>query len=122
MFNQNPHCGACGHMNMRGFCNLTACPFPFPTNTAIGSYEIKPKTNADHIRSMSDEELADYLGGLVALDCYACPLKPCDYEKECEKVWLDWLRKECDEADTCNNSNDDDFNASNGGENEERGE
>lgn len=52
----NPNCGACGHMNTRGFCNLTACIFP--CHTGMGGYINKPQTNADRIRSMTDEELA----------------------------------------------------------------
>ena len=76
MFNQNPHCGACGHMNMRGFCNLTACPFPFPTNTAIGSYEIKPQTNADRIRRMTNDELAHFLAMVRTEDIIPHSLLP----------------------------------------------
>lgn len=52
----NPNCGACGHMNTRGFCNLTACIFP--CHTGMGGYINKPQTNADRIRAMTDEELA----------------------------------------------------------------
>lgn len=57
---------------------------------------VKIKTNADRIRGMSDEKLADYLGGLVANDCYACPLKdPCNHgERDCNDVWTEWLKKE----------------------------
>lgn len=48
-------------------------------------------TNADRIRSMSDEKLADYLR-------YDCPhdnvcIHTCD-ETECVDCWLDWLREE----------------------------
>lgn len=48
------------------------------------------KTNADRIRSMSDEELAKKMSGLesFALTCGGgwSPEK-----------WLEWLRKECDD-------------------------
>ena len=43
-------------------------------------WEAKPKTNADRIREMSDEELADWL--IMNGD-------GSDYE-----TWLEWLKKE----------------------------
>ena len=39
----------------------------------------KPQTNADRIRQMSDEELADFMS-----NCEPC----------CESGWLDWLKQE----------------------------
>lgn len=52
------------------------------------------KTNADHIRSMTDEDLAEFLwkyGGIGV-----CPPIECPAKDECgaEKCWLDWLKKE----------------------------
>ena len=44
----------------------------------------KPKTNAGRIRSMSDEELAEFI-----------------YDKNEEgsrEAWLEWLRKECEDG------------------------
>lgn len=38
----------------------------------------EPKTNADRIRAMSDEELAKWLGDV---DCYNCDC--CAYQREC---------------------------------------
>ena len=55
----NPNCGACGHMNTQGFCNVTACIYPCPTG--MGGYINKPQTSADRIRAMTDEELANFL-------------------------------------------------------------
>ena len=48
-----------------------------------------PKTNADRIRSMSDEELAMLLNP-------ACPVGTCPDEEphNCYKCWLDWLKQE----------------------------
>lgn len=47
-------------------------------------------TNADHIRSMSDEELAQKLNG-------GCPPirlndEVCMVDKTCTQCWLDWLK------------------------------
>ena len=55
----------------------------------------KHPSNADRIRAMSDEKLAEFLA--TNADCVWCVAKPdtqdCD---QCGKVWLDWLRKECE--------------------------
>ena len=51
----------------------------------------KPITNADRIRSMSDEELADFITddmcGLLCGDPLAC-------EGQCKQKMLDWLKEE----------------------------
>ena len=46
----------------------------------------KPITNADRIRAMTDEELAEFLGENDS----NFPIG--DHKKE----WLDWLKKECE--------------------------
>lgn len=57
--------------------------------------QLPPKTNADRIRAMTDEELARFR----AYGC--CPENrymndyECDYfHGDCEKCWLDWLKQE----------------------------
>lgn len=50
----------------------------------------KKQTNADRIRAMTDEELAEYLDG-VCHDLWQM------FVKDPQKVWLDWLRKEAKE-------------------------
>lgn len=47
----------------------------------------KPITNADCIRAMSDEELAEYLDG-VCHDLWQM------FVKDTRKTWLDWLKQE----------------------------
>ena len=49
-------------------------------------------TNADNIRQMSDEELAEYLG--VKLD--GCVGLPCviDDNTDCQKCWIEWLKQD----------------------------
>ena len=68
----------------------------------------KPYTNADHIRSMSDEELATHLHD-IGWDCHLCaehgrldnePLlrgKKCD--EKCVEHCLEWLQMPAEEAD-----------------------
>lgn len=58
------------------------------------------QTNADRIRNMSDEELAEFLD-IVEEDGISskCANLPCDccYEKtECSKCWKDWLQSEAE--------------------------
>lgn len=49
-------------------------------------------TNADRIRSMSDEELADFL--YKYMDCTDCPIE-CDPGKDiCLYKIMTWLKKE----------------------------
>ena len=55
----NVNCGACGHLNSRGYCSLTACIFPCGFGT--GGYINKTVTNADRIRSMTDKDLAEWI-------------------------------------------------------------
>ena len=46
-------------------------------------------TNADRIRSMADEKLAEYLGGIA--ECHrGCKL---DCGDSCIGAWLGWLRQ-----------------------------
>lgn len=53
----------------------------------------KPMTNADKLRSMSDEELADWF---VSLGGEVCPFVG-DCQLSCRQCWLDWLREEATE-------------------------
>ena len=62
-------------------CNHTDC-----------SYRTEPMTNADGIRSMSDEELADLINREIS---YCAPTSG-DCEKtsnDCKACWLDWLQQ-----------------------------
>lgn len=52
-------------------------------------YRPKPITNADRIRNMSDEELAEYLDG-VCHDLWQM------FVKDPKKMWLDWLKQEAE--------------------------
>nr|DAM00497.1 MAG TPA: hypothetical protein [Bacteriophage sp.] len=58
------------------------------------------QTNADRIRNMSDEELAEFLD-IIEQDGISsqCANLPCDccYEKtECAKCWKDWLNSKAE--------------------------
>lgn len=55
----------------------------------------KPKTNADRIRAMSDEELAKFLTYLTGI----CPPGKCPRDDgmcSANNCWLEWLRSEAE--------------------------
>ena len=51
-------------------------------------------TNADRIRAMSDEELAEWLGQYGERSFACTGLGACDCQTTCRECWLDWLRQE----------------------------
>ena len=67
---------------------------------------IKPMTNADRIRSMSDEKLAETLRSLTdCVRCFAWDKDECDVwqqrpcytgEIPCKEMWARWLRREAE--------------------------
>lgn len=73
----------CYYLN-RGECRLTL-------NPAFAQAEIK--THADLIRSMSDEELAEFLRRYCRKGWWECGVNA---GRDCAKCWLDWLRQEAD--------------------------
>ena len=56
----------------------------------------QPKTNADRIRSMTDEELARILaeGCHGTIECPNCCGEYTGTIKSCTECWLDWLKEE----------------------------
>lgn len=55
----------------------------------IENHEIRPITNGDNFRAMTDEGLAGYLSYLEL------SWRPA-YAKKDEREWLEWLRQECE--------------------------
>ena len=55
------------------------------------NHEERPMTNADRIRQMTDEELADWIAQYER--CVEHKRK-CD--SQCYLCWLDWLKQEAD--------------------------
>lgn len=57
-------------------------------------------TNADRIRGLSDEELAEWI--VKYMDCAECEnmngYKPCHNGECCTDHWLDWLRSSAEEG------------------------
>jgi len=54
----------------------------------------KPMTNADRIRSMTDEELAEWMA--INTDCFFCKVKNkniCSLDEgTCPEEWMSWLK------------------------------
>lgn len=84
------------HVEVKPFGNgIDVCPVCGKPST-IG----KPQTNADRIRAMSDEELAELME-----DKGDCPPIECPHDGEgakvtrldCKACWLDWLKKKVKE-------------------------
>lgn len=59
----------------------------------------RPLTNADRIRSMNDEELAELLRDTQCNTC-AWQGNDCDYADECKAEKLEMLKQECDDNGT----------------------
>lgn len=55
-------------------------------------------TNADKIRSMTDEQLADWLADII--DCWNCPTyQSCTEVKGCANALKSWLQQEAESND-----------------------
>ena len=63
-------------------CIQTDCP-----------YSTEPMTNADRIRAMSDEELAEYIGQHTLCDRIQDEGDWCDKRAVCRDCLTDWLRQ-----------------------------
>ena len=62
----------------------------------------KPYTNADRIRQMSDEELAERLALMTTICEFCAKRKNCDDPSgynQCMEGILDWLQQPAEEAD-----------------------
>jgi len=74
----------CGNKTASGYCATSVCINPQYSNIGTAQYgqgvQKRIITNADRIRSMTDEELAEWFDGEL-------PSKPKEW-------WLDWLRQE----------------------------
>lgn len=72
----------------------------FPCNSCVHGVCLedffKPKTNADRIRSMSDEELAEFLSHYMS--CGYCDARNKEQGcKDCKAELLQWLKSEAKE-------------------------
>lgn len=68
----------------------------FAEKTCQYFVEPKPITNADRIRAMNDEELADLINREIG---YCAPTGYCEKaSNDCAACWLDWLKQPAEEG------------------------
>ena len=79
----------CDNKTEYGYCKTTYCIYPSIPNTAVGYVPTKPKTNADRIRSMTDEEIADW---------YWWMLKHVQGYTDSRLALSEWLKKEAEDG------------------------
>lgn len=74
----------CSNKSEYGYCNTTYCINPVIPNTAVGYFPPPRliKTNADRIRSMTDDELVEFL------------YWDADGSGKSQEQWLRWLKEE----------------------------
>lgn len=63
---------------------LPICPWASPEEIICSSFKPKRKTNADRIRAMTDEELAEFIRDQIIDRNIGIPTE----------TWLDWLKQE----------------------------
>jgi len=89
----------CGNKTASGYCATTVCINPKYSNIGTVQYgqgvQKRIITNADRIRSMTDEELARLFADG---NCGYCRIRDFCFAKgckiDCEDMWLDWLKEE----------------------------
>lgn len=89
----------------------TKCIYNINNECKIGGWTIpkvgcpdgkaKPMTNADRIRSMTDEELADAFA--MISDCISCNCGNAEddcsiVDGTCQRQWLEWLKQESEDT------------------------
>ena len=85
---KNVVCKKCNNL-VNGWCEKVI-DSPDPDMQRDCQY-FREKTNADHIRSMSDEEMAETF---IKGDCVGCPiLYECDPYGDCKPQILNWLKQ-----------------------------
>ena len=82
-------------------CGMKVEYSPLPSHIHFIIKESFPISNADRIRSMTDEELAWFIYTKTGCDhkCMHWNSKSCtnaDTVKVCGEIWLDWLKQECE--------------------------
>lgn len=90
-------CNECRHKETRGANEYCTYHDAYIGWHGCEYGEPKPQTNADHIRSMTDEELAKYLAWLE--DEQACYQWEIYGDTDRISEWRDWLKSPMEEVD-----------------------
>lgn len=97
MMGKKSPCLSCKHKNVyEPLTKCFVCNFSGIECKNFEMYKPNSKTNADRIRSMTDEELEDFLDrwALGDIDYSKTFCSLCDGQFDCHECRLDWLRKE----------------------------
>lgn len=72
------------------------CPWRSDPDAMCSAFKQRSITNADRIRSMTDEELARILSEEChgTIECPNCCGEYTGTIKSCTECWLDWLKQE----------------------------
>ena len=95
-------CGKCCYGVMKGanrlFCSVQNCLCEEVLYCEDYEPIVKPQTNADRIRSMTNEELADWYFDKVSSCVPYCSMLQdgCPEHDDCKICLLEWLRQECE--------------------------
>ncbi len=79
-------CKKCAH---ESYCDMAQFGGHIPPITACSKFKEKSQTNADRIRGMTDEELAEWI---IKHDCHTNL-----YGYDPKDAVLDWLKQEAEE-------------------------
>lgn len=88
-------------------CTGRNCPMQYGTVDPVHClaadeclYVTKPLTNADRIRAMTDEELAEWINRMEPTTCHDGwdYMIGCGEDKDCVNCWLDWLKQEVEDG------------------------
>lgn len=70
------------------------CPWATPPEIICSQFKPTTQTNADKIRAMSDEELAEWLAKHNERSAVCPNFGAHDCQALCRQCWLDWLKQE----------------------------
>lgn len=88
-------CEKCGWWaDVNGVCVCGYSGRPTTRHDSCTAWKTSIVTNADRIRSMSDEELAEFLRPYCQKGLWECEINA---GRDCAKCWLEWLRGEVKE-------------------------
>ena len=71
----------------------TACSMAIAALREQEAKDTKVLTNGDHIRSMSDDELAQFIPNWSYTDACKCGEHSADCDNNCEKCVAEWLKQ-----------------------------
>lgn len=88
----------CIYRTKDGECDLYAEGGKYKAFCDMDGCDGRKMSNADRIKAMSDEELAEWIVAIIAQETiYAANKVPTpDYALEMRQRWFEWFRQECE--------------------------